>query len=39
VDFSPVIVAQDTGESLTNFLDLKGRTNSTLRFYRVRLAP
>jgi hypothetical protein len=38
-DFSPVIAAPGTGESMTNYLDLKGRTNGPLRFYRVRLAP
>jgi len=38
-DFSPVIVAPGTGEGMTNYLDLKGRTNGPLRFYRVRLAP
>ena len=39
VDSSPVIVAPGAGEGMTNYLDLNGRTNGPLRFYRVRLAP
>jgi hypothetical protein len=39
VDSSPAIVVPGTGEGMTNYLDLRGRTNGPLRFYRVRLIP
>ena len=39
VDFSPLIVVSGTGEGMTNYLDLNGRANGLVRFYRVRLAP
>jgi len=36
-DFSPVIVAPGTGESVTNYLDQNTRATWPRRFYRVRL--
>jgi len=37
-DFSPLIPAPGTGESVTNFVDSSGTTNGP-RYYRVRLKP
>ena len=36
-DFSPIIVLADSGDSVTNYLDVGAVTNTPARFYRVLL--
>ena len=36
---SPNIILPGSGDVVTNYLDLGGATNSSFRFYKVRLVP
>lgn len=38
-DISPIITALGSGESVTNYFDPNTPTNSSTRFYRIRLGP